>query len=139
MATTKKKVNKNNISYYGTGRRKASVARVYLKTGSGVITVNGRDINEYFPSQNLVLDVKQPLDLTKNLEKVDVKAFVKGGGTSGQAGAVRLGITRALLQLSADYRPTLRAAGFVTVDSRIKERKKYGLKGARRAPQFSKR
>ncbi len=138
MATAKKKVNKN-VSYYGTGRRKASVARVYLTTGTGSIVVNGRPLDEYFSNNTLVLDVKQPLALTSNLDKVDVKVFVKGGGTTGQSGAIRLGITRALMQLSADYRPALKAAGFVTVDSRNKERKKYGLKGARRAPQFSKR
>lgn len=139
MATTSKKKTAK-VVYYGTGRRKSSVARVYLTTGgTGAITVNGRDIASYFPHETFVIDVKQPLTLSTNADKVDIKAFAKGGGFSGQAGALRLGIARALLQLSADYRPTLKVAGLVKVDARVKERKKYGLKGARRAPQFSKR
>lgn len=139
MATTSKKKT-SKVVYYGTGRRKSSVARVYLSTsGTGKISVNGRDVATYFPHETFVIDVKQPLTISENVEKVDIKAFVKGGGFSGQAGALRLGITRALLQLSADYRSSLKVAGMVTVDARVKERKKYGLKGARRAPQFSKR
>lgn len=137
MATAKKK--SKAVTYYGTGRRKASVARVYVSNGTGKITVNGREISAYFPHETFVIDVKQPLTLTANTDRVDVVSFVKGGGMSGQAGAIRLGIARALLELSSDYRPILKAARLVTVDSRVKERKKYGLKGARRAPQFSKR
>lgn len=134
-----KKSSEKAVQYYGTGRRKSSVARVYLTSGKGQILVNGRDISAYFPHDTFVIDVKQPLTLTSSAETVDIKAFVKGGGYSGQAGAMRLAIARALMELSIDYRPTLKAAGLVTVDSRIKERKKYGLKGARRAPQFHKR
>lgn len=137
MATAKKKTKA--VTYYGTGRRKASVARVYVSNGTGKIIVNNRDISSYFPHETFVIDVKQPLTLTANTDKVDVVSFVKGGGMSGQAGAIRLGLARALMQLSGDYRPILKAARLVTVDSRVKERKKYGLKGARRAPQFSKR
>ena len=134
-----KKSSEKAVQYYGTGRRKSSVARVYLTSGKGKILVNGRDVAEYFPPDTFVIDVKQPLTLTSTGETVDIKAFVKGGGYAGQAGALRLGIARALMELSSDYRPTLKAAGLVTVDSRIKERKKYGLRGARRAPQFHKR
>ena len=125
--------------YYGTGRRKNSVARVYLTSGSGKITINNRPIDEYFGPETLKLIVRQPLVATDNVSKFDVKVFVKGGGTSGQAGAVRHGIARALLEADGEYRPVLKKAGFLTRDPRMKERKKYGLKAARRAPQFSKR
>ena len=124
--------------FLGTGRRKSSVARVVLKKGKGKITVNGKDVNKYMPYETLVIDLKQPLVLTGNAEKYDVEINVYGGGFTGQAGAIRLGIARALLNSGAD-RQTLKSAGLLTRDSRSKERKKYGLKGARRAPQFSKR
>ena len=125
---------------YGTGRRKSSVARVHLiPNGTGAITINGRDIDDYFGLDTLKLIVRQPLVATNTLGKVDIEATVSGGGVSGQAGAVRHGIARALLQLNPEYRPALKAAGFLTRDPRMKERKKYGLKAARRAPQFSKR
>ncbi len=127
------------VRYYGTGRRKSSVARVYLVPGSGNIVVNGKDVNEYMPYATLVMDLKQPLDITNTLERFDIKAVVNGGGFTGQSGAIRLGIARALLQASEDYRSPLKVAGMLTRDARAKERKKYGLKGARRAPQFSKR
>lgn len=137
----------NNKSYYGTGRRKRSIARVTLVPGKGKITVNGRDVHEYFPYETLVMDLTGPLVLTNTNEMFDVIVDVHGGGFQGQTGAIRLGITRALLQYdsttSADsensYRKVLKAHGFVTRDARVKERKKYGLKKARRAPQFSKR
>ncbi len=125
-------------TYYGTGRRKSSIARVYLKSGKGKITVNGRDVNEYMPHATLVMDLSQPLTVTDNADKFDVIATVKGGGFTGQAGAIRLGIARALLE-AGDNRANLKNAGLLTRDSRAKERKKYGLKAARRAPQFSKR
>ena len=126
---------------YGTGRRKSSAARVHLfPGGSGKITINGRDIDDYFGLDTLKLIVRQPLVATDTVGKVDIKATVTGGGVTGQAGAIRHGIARALLQLnSEEYRPTLKAAGYLTRDPRMKERKKYGLKAARRAPQFSKR
>ena len=125
---------------YGTGRRKSSVARVHLiPNGSGVITVNGREIDDYFGLETLKLIVRQPLVTTNTLGKVDVEDTVKGGGVSGQAGAIRHGIARALIVLDENYRSTLKAAGLLTRDPRMKERKKYGLKAARRAPQFSKR
>ena len=125
---------------YGTGRRKSSVARVHLiPNGSGVITVNGREIDDYFGLETLKLIVRQPLVATGTTGKVDVDATVKGGGVSGQAGAIRHGIARALVVLDENYRPTLKAAGLLTRDPRMKERKKYGLHAARRAPQFSKR
>ena len=125
---------------YGTGRRKSSVARVHLiPGGSGRITVNGRDIDDYFGLETLKLIVRQPLVTTNTLGKVDIEATVAGGGVSGQAGAVRHGIARALLLVDDSYRASLKAAGFLTRDPRMKERKKYGLKAARRAPQFSKR
>ena len=125
---------------YGTGRRKSSVARVHLfPNGTGAITINGRDIEEYFGLDTLKLIVRQPLVATSTIGKVDVEATVKGGGVSGQAGAIRHGIARALVVLDENYRPTLKAAGLLTRDPRMKERKKYGLKAARRAPQFSKR
>ena len=129
---------KAELQYYGTGRRKSSVARVYVVSGNGKITVNGRDVNEYMPFDTLVMDLKQPLVLSETENKYDVVAEVKGGGFTGQAGAIRLGITRALLEAGCD-RKTLKTAGMVTRDSRKKERKKYGLKAARKAPQFSKR
>jgi small subunit ribosomal protein S9 len=125
---------------YGTGRRKSSVARVHLfPGGTGAITVNGRDIDDYFGLETLKLIVRQPLVTTSNLGKVDIEATVTGGGVTGQAGAIRHGIARALLAVDESYRASLKAAGFLTRDPRMKERKKYGLKAARRAPQFSKR
>ena len=130
MATTK---------YYGTGRRKSSVARVYLVPGTGKITINKRDIDEYLGLETLKVVVRQPLVATDNTDKFDVIVNVKGGGYTGQAGAIRHGIARALLQVDGDFRPVLKKAGFLTRDPRMKERKKYGLKAARRAPQFSKR
>ncbi|AEH46224.1 30S ribosomal protein S9 [Parageobacillus thermoglucosidasius] len=127
------------VQYYGTGRRKTSVARVRLVPGDGRIVINDRDIRDYIPSEALIEIVKQPLVLTETLGNYDVLVNVKGGGFSGQAGAIRHGIARALLQVDPDYRPILKRAGLLTRDARVKERKKYGLKGARRAPQFSKR
>ncbi|MCR5462427.1 MAG: 30S ribosomal protein S9 [bacterium] len=125
--------------YLGTGRRKSSIARVRLTTGKGKITINGRTFEDYIPSAAIRLDVLQPLELTESKEKFDVEVNVCGGGISGQAGAIRLGITRALMEVDPDLRKTLKPAGMVTRDPRAKERKKYGLKKARRAPQFSKR
>ena len=125
--------------FYGTGRRKSSVARVRLYQGTGKITINDRDIDDYFGLETLKLIVRQPLALTNTSEKFDIRCTVTGGGVTGQAGAIRHGISRALLQLNAELRPELKKAGFLTRDPRMKERKKYGLKGARRAPQFSKR
>jgi small subunit ribosomal protein S9 len=125
--------------YYGTGRRKSSVARVYLVPGTGKVTINKRDMDEYFGLDTLKLIVRQPLALTETADKYDVITTVRGGGFTGQAGAIRHGISRALLQVDGDFRPVLKKAGFLTRDPRMKERKKYGLKGARRAPQFSKR
>lgn len=130
---------KELVQYFGTGRRKSSVARVVLQAGKGNITINGRSFEEYIPSAATRLDVLQPLELTETAEKFDVKVNVFGGGTTGQAGAIRLGITRALMEVNPDYRSVLKPAGLVTRDPRAKERKKYGLKKARRAPQFSKR
>ena len=130
MATTK---------YYGTGRRKSSVARVYLVPGTGKVTINKRDIDEYLGLETLKVVVRQPLVATETVDKFDVFVYVNGGGYTGQAGAIRHGFARALLQVDGEYRPTLKAAGFLTRDPRMKERKKYGLKSARRAPQFSKR
>lgn len=128
-----------NVSYYGTGRRKSSVARVRLIPGDGKVTINDRPMEEYFGLNTLELIVRQPLVLTEMNDKYDVVASVKGGGTSGQAGAIRHGITRALMELNSDLRPALKKAGFVTRDPREKERRKYGLKKARKASQFSKR
>ncbi|MCI9122912.1 MAG: 30S ribosomal protein S9 [Eubacterium sp.] len=126
--------------FYGTGRRKSSVARVYLiPGGTGRITINKRDIDDYLDLETLKVIVRQPLVATGTVDKFDVKVNVKGGGYTGQAGAIRHGIARALLEADADYRPTLKSAGYLTRDPRMKERKKYGLKAARRAPQFSKR
>ena len=130
MATTR---------YYGTGRRKSSVARVYLVPGTGKVTINKKDMDEYFGYDTLKVIARQPLELTSTADKFDVLVNVKGGGYTGQAGAVRHGIARALLQVDADFRPVLKKAGYLTRDPRMKERKKYGLKAARRAPQFSKR
>ena len=125
---------------YGTGRRKSSVARVHLfENGTGSITINGRSIDEYFGLETLKMVVRQPLNATNTLGKVDIVATVEGGGVSGQAGALRHGISRALLLVNPEYRAILQKAGFLTRDPRMKERKKYGLKAARRAPQFSKR
>ena len=128
-----------NTKNYGTGRRKSSVARVYLVPGTGKITINKRDIDEYFGLDTLKVIVRQPLVATETTDKFDVVVNVKGGGYTGQAGAIRHGISRALLTVDEDYRPVLKKAGFLTRDPRMKERKKYGLKAARRAPQFSKR
>jgi len=128
-----------SVSYYGTGRRKSAVARVYLMAGKGNITINKRGIDDYFGLETLKLIVRQPLELTGTLSKFDIKVSVFGGGYTGQAGAIRHGISRALLVADSDFRQPLKRAGFLTRDPRMKERKKYGLKGARRAPQFSKR
>ena len=128
-----------NTSYYGTGRRKKSVARVYLTPGTGKITINKRDIDNYLGLETLKVIVRQPLVATETLDKFDVTVNVHGGGFTGQAGAIRHGIARALLKADADFRPVLKKAGYLTRDPRMKERKKYGLKAARRAPQFSKR
>ena len=126
--------------FYGTGRRKSSVARVHLfPNGTGSITINGRDVEEYFGLETLKMVVRQPLNTTGVIGKVDIVATVTGGGVTGQAGALRHGISRALLEMDPEFRPALKAAGFLTRDPRMKERKKYGLKAARRAPQFSKR
>ena len=129
----------NASRYYGTGRRKKAIARVYLVPGTGKITVNKRSIDEYFGLDTLKVIVRQPLVATETTEKYDVIVNVHGGGFTGQAGAIRHGISRALLQVDAEYRPILKKEGFLTRDPRMKERKKYGLKAARRAPQFSKR
>ena len=128
-----------SAKYYGTGRRKKSIARVYLTPGTGKVTINKRDIDEYLGLETLKVIVRQPLVATDTVDKFDVMVNVKGGGYTGQAGAIRHGIARALLNVDADYRPTLKKAGYLTRDPRMKERKKYGLKAARRAPQFSKR
>ena len=125
--------------FYGTGRKKHSVARVRLYNGTGKITINGRDIDDYFGLETLKLIVRQPLNSLDLIGKFDIECSVVGGGVSGQAGAIRHGLARALLKVSEDYRPILKKAGFLTRDPRMKERKKYGLKAARRAPQFSKR
>ena len=129
----------NFVQYLGTGRRKEAVARVFLRPGTGNITVNGKELKEYLPSEVLQMVVRAPLELTNTLDQFDVLVNVDGGGYSGQAGAIRHGITRALMEANSDFRLALKAAGFVTRDPRAKERKKYGLKKARRAPQFSKR
>ncbi len=130
MATTR---------FYGTGRRKSSVARVYLTPGTGKVVINKRDMDDYFGLETLKVIVRQPLEATSTTDKFDITVNVCGGGFTGQAGAIRHGISRALLQADAEYRPILKKAGFLTRDPRMKERKKYGLKAARRAPQFSKR
>jgi len=128
-----------NVQYRGTGRRKASVARVILTPGAGKIVINDRDAKSYLRSDVLLMIVNQPLELTNTKDKFDVIVNVYGGGYTGQAGAIRHGISRALVEAGSDYKPVLKAAGFLTRDARVKERKKYGLKKARRAPQFSKR
>lgn len=127
------------IQYYGTGRRKSSVARVRLVLGNGNVTINGKDMAEYFGKKTLEMIVMQPLELTETAGRFDVLVNAGGGGSTGQAGAIRMGIARALLEADPEYRPALKRAGYLTRDPRMKERKKYGLKGARRAPQFSKR
>ena len=129
----------DKVQFYGTGRRKSSVARVRLVPGNGQIVVNGKDSKDYFCKKTLELIIRQPLVLTETEGRFDVLVNAHGGGTTGQAGAVRLGIARALLKADPEFRPALKRAGFLTRDPRMKERKKYGLKGARRAPQFSKR
>lgn len=128
-----------SVKFYGTGRRKTSIARVYLVPGTGVITINKRNIDEYLGLETLKVIVRQPLVATSTIDKYDVLVNVHGGGYTGQAGAIRHGISRALLQADGDFRPVLKKAGYLTRDPRMKERKKYGLKAARRAPQFSKR
>ena len=128
-----------DIQYYGTGRRKTSTARVYLRPGAGNVVVNRKAFETYFPNETLRMIIRQPLNLTETTSKFDVLVNVAGGGPSGQAGAIRHGITRALLEYNADLRPTLKHAGLITRDPRIKERKKYGQKGARKRFQFSKR
>ena len=133
------KAKTDKIMFYGTGRRKSSVARVRLVEGNGTITINGKNIDEYLGTDTLKVIVRQPLTVTNTVDKYDVICTVQGGGFTGQAGAIRLGIARALLEANSEYRPTLKSAGFLTRDPRMKERKKYGLKKARRAPQFSKR
>ena len=127
------------ISYYGTGKRKSSIARVWLKPGTGAITVNNKDLNDYFGRETSKMVVKQPLELTENVGKFDIYVTVSGGGDSGQAGAIKHGITKALLEADVDLRGTLKKAGFITRDSRVKERKKYGKAAARASFQFSKR
>ena len=127
------------IMFYGTGRRKSSIARVRLVDGNGTISINGKSIDEYFGVETLKVIVRQPLTVTNTADKYDVICTVKGGGFTGQAGAIRHGIARALLEANTEYRPTLKTNGFLTRDPRTKERKKYGLKKARKAPQFSKR
>ena len=130
---------KASTVFYGTGRRKSSIARVYVKPGKGVITVNKRELDDYFGLETLKVVVRQPLVAVDGLDKYDITITVKGGGTTGQAGAIRHGIARALCKADEEFRPVLKKAGFLTRDPRMKERKKYGLKAARRAPQFSKR
>lgn len=129
----------NSVQYHGVGRRKKSVARVFLRPGAGKFVVNGKSLEDYLPLETLRMVVKAPFEVTNTTDQFDVLINVNGGGYTGQAGAMRHGITRALMEASEDYRPVLKAAGFVTRDPRAKERKKYGLKAARRAPQFSKR
>lgn len=130
---------KDKIAFYGTGRRKKSIARVRLVNGNGKITVNNKSLDDFFGVETLKVIVKQPLVATNSLDKFDVIAKVTGGGISGQAGAIRHGVARALVEANAEYRPIVKSAGFLTRDARMKERKKYGLKKARKAPQFSKR
>lgn len=133
------KAKKENVVFCGTGRRKSSIARVRLVEGTGIITINDKSIDEYFGLETLKVIVKQPLTVTNTLSKYDVICKVVGGGYTGQAGAIRHGIARALNEVNSEYRPSLKSNGFLTRDPRMKERKKYGLKKARRAPQFSKR
>ncbi|MBZ4688524.1 MAG: small subunit ribosomal protein [Clostridia bacterium] len=127
------------VQFYGTGRRKKSVARVYLTPGDGKITINDRDIDDYINTETLKNVIREPFEVTESTGKFDVMAKVKGGGTSGQAGAIRMGIARALVEADENLRPQLKKAGLLTRDPRMKERRKYGLKKARKAPQFSKR
>jgi small subunit ribosomal protein S9 len=127
------------IQYYGTGRRKTSTARVYLRSGGGDVLINRKPFDQYFPNETLRMIIRQPLQLTETAAKFDILINVRGGGPAGQAGAIRHGITRALLEYNADLRPALKKAGLITRDPRIKERKKYGQKGARKRFQFSKR
>lgn len=127
------------IQYYGTGRRKSSVARVYLVPGNGNVVINGKEMADYFGKKTLEMIVMQPLEVTETTGRFDVRVNASGGGTTGQAGAIRMGIARALVEADPDYRGALKRAGYLTRDPRMKERKKYGLKKARRAPQFSKR
>ena len=133
------KAKTDKIMFYGTGRRKSSIARVRLVEGKGTITINGKNIDEYLGTETLKVIVRQPLTATNTTDKYDVICKVQGGGFTGQAGAIRLGIARALLEANSEYRPVLKSAGFLTRDPRMKERKKYGLKKARKSPQFSKR
>ena len=133
------KAKTDKIVFYGTGRRKSSIARVRLVEGKGTITINGKDIDEYLGQETLKVIVRQPLTATNTTDKYDVICTVQGGGFTGQAGAIRLGVARALLEANSEYRPILKSAVFLTRDPRMKERKKYGLKKARKAPQFSKR
>ena len=133
------KAKSEKIMFYGTGRRKSSIARVRLVEGTGKITINGKDIEEFFVLETLKVIVRQPLTVTNTTPKYDIIATVKGGGFTGQAGAIRHGIARALNEANSEYRPALKSNGFLTRDPRMKERKKYGLKKARKAPQFSKR
>ena len=133
------KAKTDKIVFYGTGRRKSSIARVRLVEGKGTITINGKDIDEYLGQETLKVIVRQPLTATNTTDKYDVICTVQGGGFTGQAGAIRLGVARALLEANSEYRPILKSAGFLTRDPRMKERKKYGLKKARKSPQFSKR
>ena len=133
------KAKTDKIMFYGTGRRKSSIARVRLVEGKGTITINGKNKDEYLGTDTLKVIVRQPLTVTNTVDKYDVICTVQGGGFTGQAGAIRLGIARALLEANSEFRPALKSAGFLTRDPRMKERKKYGLKKARRAPQFSKR
>ena len=133
------KAKTDKIMFYGTGRRKSSIARVRLVEGKGTITINGKNIDEYLGTETLKVIVRQPLVTTNTTDKYDIICKVQGGGFTGQAGAIRLGIARALLEANSEYRPILKSAGFLTRDPRMKERKKYGLKKARKAPQFSKR
>ncbi len=128
-----------DIQYYGTGRRKTSTARVYLRAGDGAVKINRKPFEQYFPNETLRMIIRQPLQLTETTGKFDLLVNVKGGGPAGQAGAIRHGVTRALMEYNSDLRPALKAAGLVTRDPRIKERKKYGQKGARKRFQFSKR
>jgi len=132
-------MNATSIQYYGTGKRKRSIARVYLRPGAGKIVINNKEFEEYFPNDVLKMLIKQPLQLTETLNKFDILVNVRGGGISGQAGAVKHGISRALVEYNKEFRQKLKKAGFLTRDSRIKERKKYGQKGARARYQFSKR
>lgn len=139
MATSKVISKEKNPVYYGTGRRKSSVARVFVKSGDGKVVINGKDGTKYFPYETVLSEALKPFDVTGTKGRFDIEATIVGGGYSGQAGALRLGLTRALLLISPDFKKPLKAAGFITVDSRVVERKKYGLRKARKDKQFSKR